>query len=407
MHTEPIATDIAILGAGPTGLEAALAAAEAGRDFLLFEAADTVAGHIAHWRHVRLFTPWSINASPRMRAALIEAGIPVPDTDVCPTGGELMDQLLAPIGCLPAIASRLRLGCQVKRIGRTGLLKHQAIGTPERGQVPFRLLVGRSSGADEQVITARTVLDCTGNVFPTHLGDGGIPALGESATAATGHIDHDIPDIATNPQGWVGKRILLVGAGHSAQTAARDLARLVADDPTTTVSWSVRNLQPAWGTVDDDPLPDRAALATFAASVVAAPTNGPIKLLAGTVIDRLEPTTDGVAVDLLHADGSATTIEVDRVVALTGRVGDDRLYRQLQIHECYATSGPMKLAGALMGDTGASGDCLAQQSHGPETLRNPEPGFFILGAKSYGRRNDFLMRVGWQQVDDVFSLLEQ
>ncbi len=39
---------------------------------------------------------------------------------------------------------------------------------------------------------------------------------------------------------------------------------------------------------------------------------------------------------------------------------------------------------------------------------NPEPGFFILGAKSYGRNSQFLLRIGWQQVDDVFrSLIEQ
>ena len=43
----------------------------------------------------------------------------------------------------------------------------------------------------------------------------------------------------------------------------------------------------------------------------------------------------------------------------------------------------MKLAAALLGARG--GDCLAQTSHGAETLANPEPGFFILGAKSYGR----------------------
>ena len=98
---------------------------------------------------------------------------------------------------------------------------------------------------------------------------------------------------------------------------------------------------------------------------------------------------------------------VDRVLALTGKVGDHQLYRQLQVHECYATSGPMKLAAALLGAGGSAGggDCLQQTSQGADTLKNPEPGFFILGSKSYGRRNDFLMRVGWQQVGEVFELL--
>ena len=63
----------------------------------------------------------------------------------------------------------------------------------------------------------------------------------------------------------------------------------------------------------------------------------------------------------------------------------------------------MKLAAALLGSAG--GDCLAQESHGAEALANPEPGFFILGSKSYGRNNTFLLRTGWQQVDDVFGSL--
>ncbi|HEX5757608.1 MAG TPA: flavoprotein, partial [Thermoanaerobaculia bacterium] len=58
---------------------------------------------------------------------------------------------------------------------------------------------------------------------------------------------------------------------------------------------------------------------------------------------------------------------------------------------------------ALLGAAG--GDCLSQTSHGVEVLTNPEPGFFILGAKSYGRNNTFLMRAGWEQVAEVFGLL--
>jgi len=31
---------------------------------------------------------------------------------------------------------------------------------------------------------------------------------------------------------------------------------------------------------------------------------------------------------------------------------------------------------------------------------------FLLGAKSYGRNSQFLLRIGWQQVEDVFGLLD-
>jgi hypothetical protein len=109
-------------------------------------------------------------------------------------------------------------------------------------------------------------------------------------------------------------------------------------------------------------------------------------------------------------DGGSETITVDRVLALTGAVGDHDLYRQLQVHECYASGAPMKLAAALLGASGGSpggGDCMAQGGLGAETLLNPEPRFFILGSKSYGRNSAYLMRIGWQQVDDAFDLLAQ
>ena len=35
------------------------------------------------------------------------------------------------------------------------------------------------------------------------------------------------------------------------------------------------------------------------------------------------------------------------------------------------------------------------------------PGFFILGAKSYGRLNTFLLRTGYQQVDEIVARASQ
>jgi hypothetical protein len=122
------------------------------------------------------------------------------------------------------------------------------------------------------------------------------------------------------------------------------------------------------------------------------------------VVESLAPAGTEVEVILRRGDGTRENVRADRILALTGSVGDHTLYRQLQVHECYATSGPMKLAAALLGST-TGGDCLAQTSLGAETLVNPEPGFFLLGSKSYGRNATFLMRVGWEQVDEVMSLL--
>jgi hypothetical protein len=385
---------IAILGAGPIGLEAALAAAGRGDDFQVFEAAPAVGGHLRRWREVRTFTPWSMNVSPRMRAALPAA----PSGPALPTGGQLADDLLEPIAALPALRGRLRLGTCVLAVGREGLLKHEAVGAARRAAAPLRLLVAGPDGR-ESIVRADVVIDATGTYGnPNRLGDGGIDAVNERAFED--RIDRFLPSFRTQAQRWAGRTILLTGAGHSAQTAARQLAEFARDAPGTRVVWAVRDPAPDWGAVAGDPLPERAALGAAAARLAAGASDA-LALRAGYVTEALHGRGDRIAVTLRN--GHPEEVEVDRILALNGGVGDHALYRQLQVHECYATAGPMNLAAALLG--GAGGDCLAIAAHGPETLRNPEPGFFILGAKSYGRNSRFLLRAGWQQVDAVFGAL--
>ncbi|MFF4544030.1 hypothetical protein ACFY1J_07245 [Streptomyces sp. NPDC001406] len=207
----PAIPHVAILGAGPIGLDAALACADAGWPFTVYEAADTAAANVRAWGHVRLFTPWELNVSHRMRAHLCDA----PSDGPCPTGTELLTRLLRPIAELPALTSRIRYHTRVVGIARTGLLKHEQIGTTARAALPFTLLLDTPDGED--TAEATMVLDCTGTyTHPNTLGDGGIPAPGERALAH--RITRTIPN-TTDPTHWQGT-VLLVGAGKSAQTAA-------------------------------------------------------------------------------------------------------------------------------------------------------------------------------------------
>ena len=59
-------------------------------------------------------------------------------------------------------------------------------------------------------------------------------------------------------------------------------------------------------------------------------------------------------------------------------------------------------------DGGISRELQAQEcpaSQGPAALKHPEPNFFVLGAKSYGRNSHFLLRTGFEQVREVFTLI--
>lgn len=384
---------LAIIGSGPSGLDAALAAADRGWDFTLYEAGPAASTGVRAWGHVPLFTPWSMDVSPRMARHLAAAGHPVPTGNVCPTGKELVDRLLAPVGDLPEVATSVRYGARIVAIGRQGLLKHEEIASAVRAARPFRLLVATSDG--EEVASADVVIDCSGTYGrPNYAGDGGIPAVGEVALAD--RIVRAIPDVTTDTAAWAGKRVLLVGSGHSAQTAAASLAALEG----TEVIWAVRSVEPTWGAVEHDPLPARAALTGEAQRLAAGGASG-LDLRTGVVVDGFAVDGDRIVATLRN--GNTQEVVVDRVVSLTGYVGDNSVYRQLQVHECYATSAPMNLSAALLG--AAAGDCLQQESYKVDVLRNPEPNFYILGAKSYGRNNQFLMRIGWEQVDQVVEAL--
>ena len=154
----------------------------------------------------------------------------------------------------------------------------------------------------------------------------------------------------------------------------------------------------------EDPLGGRRRLTEAAESLFrgASPS---VEALPGLVVDALEGEGGRLRVRLRGAGGRRRDVRAHEVVSLTGGVGDHTLYRQLQVHECYATAGPMKLAQGLL--EAGSADCLRQPSQGIESLRNPESGFFLLGDKSYGRNSAFLLTVGWEQVTEVFGELAQ
>eukprot|EP00966_Prymnesium_polylepis_P152095 3513304-Prymnesium_polylepis.1 len=66
-----------------------------------------------------------------------------------------------------------------------------------------------------------------------------------------------------------------------------------------------------------------------------------------------------------------------------------------------------KIAAESSGDAAAAGDCLKQAAPGPELLTTPEPRFYVLGSKSYGRSSSFLLMLGHKQVEMVVQMLTE
>lgn len=389
---------LVIIGAGPIGLESALYGARLGFDVRVLEAG-AVGESVRRWGHVKLFSPWRMNVSPLGLEVLREAGLAEPPSEEYPSGLEHRGRYLLPLVEAPALAGRVETGVRVVAIGRDRLRKGEWIGEGRRAGYPFRLLVARNG--EEDVIEADLVMDASGTYgLPNRLGNGGIPAPGERQA---GHrISYGLDDVlGADRADYAGKRTLVVGAGHSAATSAMALMRLAREEPGTEVVWIIRQpLEAVYQPFPDDPLPERDRLIRQARALLESESPG-LLVQTGTVVEAIHSEADALRV-ILRGEG-AGEVRVDRILANVGYGPDSSLYRELQVHECYATRGPMALAAVLLGESSA--DCLAQTSHGPESLRSPEPNFFILGAKAYGLNPHFLIRIGLGQIRDVFRLL--
>ena len=395
---------IAIIGAGPIGLEAALFARLRGFEVVILEK-KSLAANVRSWGHVRLFSPFGINSSQWGRGALSE--LTLPDDDALLTGVEFFERYLLPLSQHSLLDGCLRERVQVVTIGKRQFWKGDSIGNSSRLNAPFQLLTETTDG-DEEFLEADLVLDCSGT-FGNHnwLGEGGIPARGERELGQ--HIEYSLPDITGKDRDrYVGRETLLVGSGYSAATAVVALAELARDDPRTKTWWLTRRQSelplPA---IPGDTLSGRVELTQQANAIATAPDSG-VTWLPASHVRQLTRKNDGqlaVAIESRAEQGeiACKSLEVHNVVANVGTHPDRSLYEELQIHECYASQGPMKLAAALIGES--SSDCMTQQSPGQDTLKNPEPGFFILGSKSYGRDSRFLLRIGLDQIQSVFELI--
>ncbi len=414
---------IAIIGAGPIGLEAALHARRLGHGVRIFEAG-AVGEHFRRYGPVRLFTPFLMNSTEWGRERLRAAGATLPADDAVLAAAELRERYLVPLSRLSELEGSIVERTRVTGVAREGLAKTQSIAaTGDRLRETRRFLLRiEPERGDGRFERADVVIDASG-VYrtPNAAGPGGLPALGEESLGS--RLEQHLPAITREASGrYSGKRILLIGDGRSAANALVDLDALVregGDGAGTRVEWIHRNR----GGTPFAPVPEQElerlpilrdldARANRVAREAAWIRRHPGAGVAAYYVlpsGEIEVTlvSDGTAPAGAH--GGEGRVLVDRVLALVGYRPDVSIFRELQVHLCYASEGPMALSAAIltarMQNPGEADGCLAQSAHGPDALKSPEPGFYVLGAKSYGRNPNFLLSLGHRQITDAFTLI--
>lgn len=380
---------IAVVGAGPVGLAAAAHLLRRGLKPLILEAADEVAANIRDFGHVRLFSPWRYDVDAEARALLEASGWTAPDADALPTGGELYTRYLRPLASLPEISGALRLGHRVTAISRRGFDKAKTEG---RERTPFVLRASRADGSEAE-FEAAAVLDASGTWSqPNPLGADGLPAKGEHAQAR--RIRYGVPDARGAERArYAGKSVLVVGAGHSAANALLEL-----DGVAARLAWAVRAGDPtkSYGGGDADALAARGALGSELQRLVES---GEVELRTAFRVAELREARGRI--DVLSED--ARRIEgIDEVVCATGQRPDLAPLRELRVRldpwlECAEALGPLI-------DPNLH-SCGTVRPHGARELAHPEPGFYAVGVKSYGRAPTFLLATGYEQVRSVAAML--
>jgi hypothetical protein len=123
-------------------------------------------------------------------------------------------------------------------------------------------------------------------------GASGLPALGERAAAD--RIRYGMPDVLGAERArYAGRRVLVLGSGHSATGTLIDLAVLAREAPGTRVAWALRHKELArvFGGGSADQLSRRGALGSRLRELVG---EGVFRVVAPFAVDEIGRGGDGM-----------------------------------------------------------------------------------------------------------------
>jgi thioredoxin reductase len=383
---------VVIIGAGPIGLAAAAHVVSRDLTPLVFEAGAAVGAGIRRWWHVRMFSPWAFSIDSAAKAILKRYGWSMPNDDEYPTGHDLISEYLEPLAGTRELAPHIRLNTRDVSVARQD---HDLMKDGAREEAPFLVRVVGPHGEGD--VLAQAVIDASGTIeTPGALGASGLPALGERAAADC--IFYGIPDVlGTLRHRYAGRRVLVVGSGHSALNALLDLAQLAEIDPNTTVLWAIRRptLGHLLGGPRSDQLEERGKLGSRVRRLL---DEGRVELMTSFRVDRVTMTAAGI----VASSGTRSTAPVDEIIAATGFRPDWSILSEVRLDLDPAVQSARALAPLIDPNVHS---CGTVRPHGAEELKQPDGNLFVIGMKSYGRAPTFLMLTGYEQARSVVSAI--
>lgn len=381
---------VVIIGAGAVGLAAAAHALSRNLAPLVLEAGPSAGAGIRRWGHVRMFSPWKFNVDATAVAILERHGWVMPEADAYPTGHELVNHYLEPLAGTSELAPSITFNSRVVAVARQD---HDLMKDPGRDTAPFLVRVAGPGG--EHDVLAQAVIDASGTIeTPGVLGASGLPAIGERTAAD--RIFYGIPDVlGLHRARYQGRRVLVVGSGHSAMNALLDLATLAAEDATTHIVWAIR--RPAVGQLlggaRNDQLEERGKLGSRVRALLDVHR---LDLVMDFHVDRITQTPEG----LVASAGTRQVEAVDQIIAATGFRPDWSILSELRLDLDPAVQSPRALAPLIDPNVHS---CGTVRPHGAEELKQPDGNLFVIGMKSYGRAPTFLMLTGYEQARSVVA----
>ncbi|MFT4185612.1 MAG: FAD-dependent oxidoreductase [Micrococcaceae bacterium] len=379
---------VVVIGAGPIGLATAAYLQDRGLKFVLFEQNEKIAGAIEQWRHISLFSPWKRNVDGLSLKLLDKHGYKIPDMNGNPTGAEFIDEYLAPLAATDELAPHIKTGIKVLTVARVGVDKLKM----NDKKTPFLVRIKTPQGIKD--VKARGIIDASGTWdTPNPLGASGIPAFGELENEK--YLAGTLPDVlGSGRKCFTNRRVLVVGNGYSAANTILALSELAETEAETKIYWAIRG-KSVKHFYNRGHLSKKAArwkIGERIRELVEKP--GKLEILSQFAINGFNELSEGIEVIADTPEGEKSVV-VDVITNGTGFRPNLDMHKEIYTDFDAAVEAPNRML-AFMQATASHPKEV--EFAGAVAVSHPQPDFYVIGMKSYGRMPGFFLFFGYEQA---------